>query len=377
VAWVFVSHAGADFELARGVCGWLIEAGHEVFLDQHPRHGIAVGEEWEQRLHNELRRADAMVCVVSSAYVASQWCADEITIARNRGITLLPVQAETGVTHPRLASVQHANLTRDPDAVRTSLIEALRLIDATRPGNRSPVRFARRFAQCTGIAVVAVIALNPLYTTHPSASTLAAPPTTIAPPTTAPVVSSPVSTAPAPRAASTSQPDMHPGPMAPGAPPGKPALSAGSLPPQQTNDPHRNFTSFELTGYWTINYQDTRYRGVDAGGMPPHTSQEYVLHFIRNPFCTEYWDPNYPCYQGQWLDSSGNPRSGNLDASVTISSNSLQFAGRSYGNPEGFLGPYFRDFQGQAENDTTPPVRFTGIWSDIDGNTGIFTLVRR
>jgi hypothetical protein len=279
------------------------------------------------------------------------------------------------VAHPRLTSVQHANLTRDPDAVRTSLIEALRLINATRPDNRFPARFARRFAQCTGIAMVVMIALNPLYTPHPPASTLAAPPNATTPPnTTAPVIGSPVGTTPAPSAASTSRPAMHPGSMAPGAPPGQPAPSTGSLPPPHTNDPHR-YTSFELTGQWTINYQYTRYRGSYADGTP-YPDQIYGLHFIPGPICPAQW-ATYPCYQSQWLDSSGKPRPGSLAASVTISPNGLLFTGTSYGNPEGFPGVYVRHFQGQAANDITQQVRFSGTWTDPDGNTGNFTLVPR
>jgi hypothetical protein len=52
---------------------WLVEAGHEVFLDQDLRDGIAVGDEWEQRL----RWAGAMICVITSAYLDSTWCAAE------------------------------------------------------------------------------------------------------------------------------------------------------------------------------------------------------------------------------------------------------------------------------------------------------------
>ena len=91
---------------------WLTEAGHEVFLDRHPHDGIAVGDVWEERLHEQLRRADAVVCVVTRAYRASTWCTAEIAVARSRGSRLLPVRAEPGATHPLLDSLQYA----DPSA---------------------------------------------------------------------------------------------------------------------------------------------------------------------------------------------------------------------------------------------------------------------
>jgi hypothetical protein len=74
VARVFVSHAGEDLALAGEVHRWLVEDGHEAFLDQDLRDGLVVGEEWEQRLHERLRWADAVVCLLTSAYLASVWC---------------------------------------------------------------------------------------------------------------------------------------------------------------------------------------------------------------------------------------------------------------------------------------------------------------
>ncbi|MGH3812631.1 MAG: toll/interleukin-1 receptor domain-containing protein, partial [Pseudonocardiaceae bacterium] len=71
MARVFVSHASADLALACEVHGWLVEAGHEVFLDRDPRNGLIVGEQWEQRLYERLRWADAVVCVVTSAHLDS------------------------------------------------------------------------------------------------------------------------------------------------------------------------------------------------------------------------------------------------------------------------------------------------------------------
>lgn len=114
MARVFVSHASEDLVLAREVHRWLLDAGHEVFLAQDLRDGIAIGEEWEQRLHDELRLVDAVVCMVTSAYLASRWCAVEIANAQSRGSKLLPVKAEPGMADPLLKSIQHADLTQGP-----------------------------------------------------------------------------------------------------------------------------------------------------------------------------------------------------------------------------------------------------------------------
>ncbi|MDQ3762765.1 MAG: TIR domain-containing protein [Actinomycetota bacterium] len=126
MARVFVSHASEDRECAGQLHQWLAAEGHEVFLDQDLRDGIPVGDEWNKRLHERLRWADAVICVVASAAVVSTWCSAEIGIALSRGSRLLPVRAEPGVDHPLLNSIQHADLTEG----RAALVEALRRVDA-------------------------------------------------------------------------------------------------------------------------------------------------------------------------------------------------------------------------------------------------------
>jgi hypothetical protein len=128
--------------MARQVHGWLIEDGHQVFLDHHSSDGIAIGENWETRLYERLRWADAVICVVTSAYVASVWCTAELAIAQSRGSRILPVRAELGVTHPLLTHIQEADVGIAGKAVSNSLREALWRIDAAGgtgwPDGRSP-----------------------------------------------------------------------------------------------------------------------------------------------------------------------------------------------------------------------------------------------
>ncbi|HET9257484.1 MAG TPA: TIR domain-containing protein [Pseudonocardiaceae bacterium] len=130
MARVFISYASADWECASELHDWLVAKGHKVFRYQDPDDGIAIGEEWAKRLHERLRWADVVVCVVTSAAVTSTWCTAEVSIAKSWGKRLLPVLAEPEVSHPLLASEQYADLTRDPDAARAALVGALRRVDA-------------------------------------------------------------------------------------------------------------------------------------------------------------------------------------------------------------------------------------------------------
>jgi WD40 repeat protein len=151
VARVFVSHASEDHLVATKLHQWLGDDGHDVFLDQDLRDGIAVGEEWEQRLYERLRWADAVVCLITVAYNNSAWCAAEVGIARSQGSRLLPVRAEPGEVHPLLmpSQYQYADLASDALAARTALCAALRRLDAAGgwgwPDGRSPFPGLRRF----------------------------------------------------------------------------------------------------------------------------------------------------------------------------------------------------------------------------------------
>ena len=144
MARVFVSHSSEDHVVAAELHQWLVDDGHDVFLDQDLRDGIALGEDWEQRLYERLRWADAVVCLVTASYRASIWCAAEVAIARSKGSRLLPLRAEPGEVHPLLTPgrYQYADLVRDPLRAQATLREALYRLDraggAAWPEGRSP-----------------------------------------------------------------------------------------------------------------------------------------------------------------------------------------------------------------------------------------------
>jgi energy-coupling factor transporter ATP-binding protein EcfA2 len=149
VARVFVSHAGADTAFATVVHGWLRADSHEVFLDRDLGDGIVLGEEWEQRLFERLRWADAVVCILTSEYIRSVWCTAELVFARSRGTRLLPLQAERGVAHPLLQSVQYFDVVGDHERGRAALAEVLVRVDSAGgggwPDDRSPFPGLRAF----------------------------------------------------------------------------------------------------------------------------------------------------------------------------------------------------------------------------------------
>ncbi len=107
MAYVFISHARQDLDVAEDVRDWLRTRGHRVFLDRDLDDGLRVGDPWKGRLHGQLRAADAVICIVTADYVASEWCIAEMAIADYHGSRLLPLQVTPSVSSKLLADRQH------------------------------------------------------------------------------------------------------------------------------------------------------------------------------------------------------------------------------------------------------------------------------
>jgi energy-coupling factor transporter ATP-binding protein EcfA2 len=132
VAHVFISYATPDRAIADEVARWLRAAGHEPFLDHDLRDGISVGEDWEQRLYDELRQVDAVIGVVTSSFLASTWCSAEVATARALGCRLMPLCAEAGVLHPLMQRLQSVDYQADPQHARDRVLQAVRRLDDRR-----------------------------------------------------------------------------------------------------------------------------------------------------------------------------------------------------------------------------------------------------
>ncbi len=126
MAHIFISYATPDRSIADEVSGWLRASGHELFFDHDLRDGIGVGEDWKQRLYRELRQVDAVIGVVTSSFVASNWCSAELGIADALGCRLMPLRAEVGVVHPLMQDLQYADYQVDPRQARDRLLQAVR-----------------------------------------------------------------------------------------------------------------------------------------------------------------------------------------------------------------------------------------------------------
>ncbi|MGH3887835.1 MAG: TIR domain-containing protein, partial [Pseudonocardiaceae bacterium] len=126
---VFISYATPDRAIADEVANWLRAADQEPFLAHDLRNGIGAGEDWKQRLYDELREVDVVIGVVTSSFVASPWCSAELGIADARGCRLMPLRAQPRVEHPLIQDRQYVDYQADPQQARDRVLQAVRQLD--------------------------------------------------------------------------------------------------------------------------------------------------------------------------------------------------------------------------------------------------------
>ncbi|MDP4360695.1 toll/interleukin-1 receptor domain-containing protein, partial [Escherichia coli] len=68
-----------------------------MFLDLDPNRGIAAGERWERALNEAARRCEAVIFLISKAWLGSRWCTNELTLARRLNKRLFGVLVEEGL----------------------------------------------------------------------------------------------------------------------------------------------------------------------------------------------------------------------------------------------------------------------------------------
>lgn len=82
MSYLFISHSSQNNFEAIALHDWLLKEGwDELFLDLDPTRGIAAGERWEKALHDAAHRCDAVLFLVSKAWLDSEWCRKEFRLA--------------------------------------------------------------------------------------------------------------------------------------------------------------------------------------------------------------------------------------------------------------------------------------------------------
>jgi WD40 repeat protein len=101
VARLFISHSSANNAAALALRDWLYEQGfrNDVFLDIDPERGLVPGMQWQQALKAAADRCEAVLFLVSPAWLNSKWCLAEFLLAKSLhkcifGLIIEPVPME-------------------------------------------------------------------------------------------------------------------------------------------------------------------------------------------------------------------------------------------------------------------------------------------
>ena len=92
---IFFSHSSSNNAEAVALYDWLkLEGWDDIFLDVSPERGIAAGERWERALNRAASRCEAVLFLISRAWLASRWCLKEFNLARKLNKRLFGVLVE-------------------------------------------------------------------------------------------------------------------------------------------------------------------------------------------------------------------------------------------------------------------------------------------
>ncbi len=101
MARLFISHSSANNAAALALRDWLYEQGfrNDVFLDIDPERGLVPGVQWQHALKAAADRCEAVLFLVSPAWLDSKWCLAEFLLAKSLhkcifGLTIEPVPIE-------------------------------------------------------------------------------------------------------------------------------------------------------------------------------------------------------------------------------------------------------------------------------------------
>ncbi|MAP55331.1 toll/interleukin-1 receptor domain-containing protein [Altibacter sp.] len=104
---IFISYSRADTDYVSKLVTDLRSMDFEVWFDKN----IRSGEEWDNVIEREIKKADAMILVLSATSVASDNVKDEMSYALELDKHVSPIKIEPCAVPMRLARKQHIDFT--------------------------------------------------------------------------------------------------------------------------------------------------------------------------------------------------------------------------------------------------------------------------
>lgn len=97
---IFISYSSTERAEALSIQQWLEKNGWEndVFVDVDPEHGLTGGEGWRNALRDAAGRCEAVILLLSKAWLSSKPCWNEFLLAEKYGKPCIPIRIDESVS---------------------------------------------------------------------------------------------------------------------------------------------------------------------------------------------------------------------------------------------------------------------------------------
>lgn len=127
MAGVFISHRGADSDLAEKLATELRSAGHHTWLDTWE---VEIGDQIIEKMNDGLGKSTYLVLCYSSIGMAPwmdiEWMSALSRQLNGEGVKVLPVRLSGREAPPILSGTKYADLTSNWDLGVASLLKAIK-----------------------------------------------------------------------------------------------------------------------------------------------------------------------------------------------------------------------------------------------------------
>jgi hypothetical protein len=120
---LFISYSRADKEYVKHLVEVLRKQEFDIWFDEQ----IPVGQGWDDVLEAQIKKADAMVLVLSKTSVASENVKDEIAFSKHSNVPVIPIQIEECDVPLRMMRTQFIDFTKGFDLGAQRLVDDLRV----------------------------------------------------------------------------------------------------------------------------------------------------------------------------------------------------------------------------------------------------------
>jgi hypothetical protein len=127
---IFISYNQVDSDFSEILENTLKKSNFKVWTDVS---GLRGGEDWRKGIDEAIKKAFALIVVITPDSKASEYVTYEWAFAWGAGVKVIPLLLKPTQLHPRLDSLQYLDFTNHRARPWNSLIELLREAESVEP----------------------------------------------------------------------------------------------------------------------------------------------------------------------------------------------------------------------------------------------------